>query len=358
MRSLMMILIVLASLSCAFAVTNTSLTISNSLPTLGNISIITDLYLSDSGNTSFWCNATVTDNNGNGDIVKVNSTFWDTAEANESSNNSVNYHYTNSSCMLVNATNISKHAYCNFNLGNISLGNWNCKINAFDHSGSVSNTTTVHVYQCGDGDCNYGENCLTCEVDCGACASEETGGGAGGYVTPPSYYQLESTGTFEKTVVVGDDISFNVGTTTHHITIISLTSESVTLEVSSNPIKVLIPVGETKFFDLDGDGWYDVSIHVKSISAGKACLTIETFAKKVVETAAPETAPTITAEYSPGYPASATNNVPAEKTTVSNLTPLQTSFLPLIIIAILAVCVYLYLNAYKKKKVKKDEKRK
>jgi hypothetical protein len=350
----MMILIVLTSLSCAFAATNTSLTISNALPSLGNISVITDLNLSDSGNTSFWCNATVTDNNGNGDIAKVNSTFWDTAEANESSNNSVSYHYTNSSCELIVATNLSKHAYCYFSLSNETvLGNWNCKINAFDHSGNVSNTTTVHVYKCGDDDCNYGETCSTCEADCGACASEETGGGAGGYVTPQSYYKLESSGTFEKTVVVGDDISFDVGTISHHIKIISLTSESVTLEISSNPIKVLIPVGETKFFDLDSDGWYDVSIHVKSVSAGKAYLTIETFAKKLVETAKPETAPTITAEYTPSTDTGNVQIVGENANAPAGAIPLQSGIISVIVIVALAIGVYVAFNLNKGRRKKR-----
>jgi hypothetical protein len=297
----------------------------------------------------------VTDNNGNGNIVKVNSTFWNPAGANESSNDSVSYHYTNGTCRLVVATTLSKHSYCYFSLSNETvLGNWSCKINAFDNSGNVSNTTTVHVYQCGDGDCNYGETCSTCAADCGACASETAVGNGGGYVTPVQYYQLESTGIFEKTVVVGDDIAFSVGTVSHHIRIISLTSDSVTLEVSSNPIKVLIPVGETKFFDLDRDGWNDLSIYLERITVGKAYLTIETFAKKVVSLPATETTqPRVISKYSPEYPVTVTDNVPAEETAATALTPLQTSFLPLIVIAILAVCIYLYLGIYKKRKVKK-----
>jgi hypothetical protein len=180
--------------------------------------------------------------------------------------------------------------------------------------------------------------------------AEVPGGGAGGYVTPQSYYQLESTGTFEKCVVVGDDISFNAGTTTHHITIISLTSESVTLEVSSNPIKVLIPVGETKFFDIDDDGWYDISIHVKSVSAGKACLTIETFAKKIVETAAPETAPTITAEYKP--PADTERaQIVGESTNVSTgIVPLQSGIISVIVIGALAIGAYIVFKLNKGRK--------
>ena len=291
MRSIITILIVLASLSCAFAATDTSLTltIGNALPSLGNISVITNLNLSGSGNTSFWCNATVTDNNGNGNIAKINSTFWNTAEANESSNNSVSYHYTNDSCELAVATNLSKHTHCYFSLSNETvLGNWSCKINAFDSYGGVSNTTTVHVYKCGDDDCDYGENCSSCEADCGSC-SPDTGTGAsgnsGGYIANNSYYKLESVGSYEKWVVVGDELTFSVGDEDHKLKITSITSEAITIEVSSNPIKVLILIGETKFFDLDGDGWYDVSIYLNKINAGRANLGIELFAKKLINEA-------------------------------------------------------------------------
>jgi hypothetical protein len=338
----MMILIVFASLSCAFAVTSTSLTIGDALPVLSNISVITNISLSGSGNTSFWCNATVTDNNGNSDVVKVNSTFWNPAGANESSNNSVSYHYTNSTCRLVVATNLSKQSYCYFSLSNDTvLGNWSCKINAFDHSGNVSNTTTVHVYQCGDDDCNYGETCSTCEIDCGVCGTQQdtSGGSSSGYVIPKSYYLLESTGTFEKTVVVGDNISFDVGTSSHNIRITALTSDSITLEISSTPIKVFILIGETKFFYLDGDGWYDISIYLKEITAGKAHLAIETFAKKLVETAVQETAPT-TIEPMPVANAETPSVSGETKTSSSGTVPLQSGLLSIIIIMALVVGFY------------------
>ena len=187
--------------------------------------------------------------------------------------------------------------------------------------------------------------------------NEYDGGGGGsssGYVTPKSYYLLESIGTFEKTVVVGHVLSFKVNNETHYITIISLVSDSITIEINSTPIRTMLPVGETRFFDLDGDGWYDVSIHLKEITAGKAYITIETFAKKLVETATSAVEqPTITSEYKPSASAG-TSQVVDESANVSAETVLlQNGVISVIVIGALAIGAYITFFLHKGRKCRR-----
>jgi len=61
---------------------------------------------------------------------------------------------------------------------------------------------------------------------------------------------------------------------THTIIVSSITENSATIVISSDPITVTIDVEETKKVDVDGDGTYDISITLDSIVDGKASFTV------------------------------------------------------------------------------------
>lgn len=172
----------LASLSCAYAdAVNTSISVSNSIPTVSSLVVTSPVDLS-SGNVTVWCNATLTDNNGHSNIVSANATFWNSAYATETASDNISKHYTNASCSLgSNTSSTKKPAYCSFNIDySANTGTWTCKIRARDNSSVGTSTVNATIYDCGDGVCSSGETCSVCSTDCGTCLSGNIGGAATG----------------------------------------------------------------------------------------------------------------------------------------------------------------------------------
>jgi len=108
------------------------------------------------------------------------------------------------------------------------------------------------------------------------------GGGGGGTPTPavnktitvtiPKFdidFSNVSTGSLE--VKQGDIKTFSLnGEVKHSITLISVTTDSITLLITSEPITVQVKLGETKQIDINKDSINDLEIRLISIISGKA----------------------------------------------------------------------------------------
>lgn len=70
----------------------------------------------------------------------------------------------------------------------------------------------------------------------------------------------------------------------HHVGILSMTSNSITINVSSTPQQADIRVGETKKFEVTSDDYYDISVFLGSLNetSKKANLTISYVHEKMV----------------------------------------------------------------------------
>lgn len=64
------------------------------------------------------------------------------------------------------------------------------------------------------------------------------------------------------------EVKFNLDEEVHTIKVDSVTDNSVSLTIQSNPIKVDLRIGEEKKFDLDNDGFYDIKIKLNNIVDG------------------------------------------------------------------------------------------
>jgi len=73
-----------------------------------------------------------------------------------------------------------------------------------------------------------------------------------------------------------EEIKFTIGEEEHKIIISSVSSDSVDIIIQSEPINANIKIGETKKFDVNGDGTYDISVKLDSIVDGKANLILNT----------------------------------------------------------------------------------
>ena len=107
-----------------------------------------------------------------------------------------------------------------------------------------------------------------------------------------------STTTWTKTVVVTTEqfkegatqkvaakerIKITVAGGTHYVGVKSMTSTSATIEVASDPITVILNVGEDAKVDVDKDGIYDLYVKLNSIVNNKADVLVKELSEAVPE---------------------------------------------------------------------------
>ena len=54
-----------------------------------------------------------------------------------------------------------------------------------------------------------------------------------------------------------------------------LTATTATIEIASDPVEVKLDIGEDAKVNVDGDGFYDLSVTLNSIESGKSVLSSE-----------------------------------------------------------------------------------
>ena len=117
----------------------------------------------------------------------------------------------------------------------------------------------------------------------GAGAGGGGGGGAGTTPENPVTVQqgervdagtLSATETFTSVAKEGT-VTFTVAGGSHSAKVLDVTTDSITIEVSSTPQQLTLTTGETKEVDLTDDGKNDLSVTLKSITNGKADLVFK-----------------------------------------------------------------------------------
>ncbi len=81
----------------------------------------------------------------------------------------------------------------------------------------------------------------------------------------------------------GKDVVFNVNAQEHTATLNSISLDSVSITIMSTPIITTLDVGETKKFDFEEDGTYDLSVKLNSITDNKADLYFRQIAEACIE---------------------------------------------------------------------------
>jgi len=78
-------------------------------------------------------------------------------------------------------------------------------------------------------------------------------------------------------------VKLNVNGATHHVGVLSLTTTSAVIQIASDPVEATFNIGETKKFDLNEDGTYDLSVTLNGIANNKADLTITAISEVIPE---------------------------------------------------------------------------
>ena len=124
----------------------------------------------------------------------------------------------------------------------------------------------------------------------------------------------------------------SIGAATHYVGVLSLTATSATIEISSDPVTIVLEVGQESKQDLNGDGIYDLLVKLVGITNGKADVSVQKISEPV---------PSGTTTTSSGDGATATtgeNGVPATEES-TNLTWLWVVLVIVVIAIVVAIVV-------------------
>ncbi len=87
----------------------------------------------------------------------------------------------------------------------------------------------------------------------------------------PTEQQVEEG--YSKLLKKGERVRVKIGTESHYVGIIKLTSTKATINISSTPQQAEFIVGETKSFEVTNDSYYDVKVKLNSVNSTTANIT-------------------------------------------------------------------------------------
>jgi len=98
---------------------------------------------------------------------------------------------------------------------------------------------------------------------------------------PNSATELSEKGPITKILSEKNRVSIKVNSETHHVGVISVGTDSATLEIASTPVTAIFSIGETKRFNLDDDDTYDISVTLNSITGKTTDITITPISEEI-----------------------------------------------------------------------------
>ncbi len=88
---------------------------------------------------------------------------------------------------------------------------------------------------------------------------------------------------FMRALPVGDRIKFKANNEDHYVEILSLTSNTVKINVSSDPQQATLSIGDSRKFELNGDNFYDLLVTLNSINSNKADITTKSINEEITD---------------------------------------------------------------------------
>lgn len=235
--------------------------------------------------SSGWCNTTALNLTGLADgnqTIKI----W----ANDTVNNiGVNLsHYF----VQVDTTAPSPSASCSPSL--VSIGeSISCSCSSTDATSGVNDTLTTtsstpststagtFTYSCNviDYAGNSANSSTTYTVEQSATGGNTVSQWINTYIVTESLFEEG----FNKEMKSQMRMKFDLNNEEHHVGVKSLTTDKVTIEIASDPIEILLGIGEDVKVDLTGDNFYDLYVLLNGIANNKADITIQKINEAIPE---------------------------------------------------------------------------
>jgi len=183
-----------------------------------------------------------------------------------------------------------------------SLGTFTCSCPATDATSGVQTTTYTASYNIASysafttGGCTSTDYASNSATTSGITYAYTAGSSvSGGSIVSKWVKQIKlsdselNLGQTLKILKKNYRLTFNVKGLGHQVGITSMTDKTVTIEVASTPQIATLAIGDLKKFDVDADGYYDISVKLNSITGTDAGLVIASINEKVTEVAPPTT---------------------------------------------------------------------
>ena len=159
-----------------------------------------------------------------------------------------------------------------------NTGTYNSVCTAYDIAGNIVTITGTYTVE-----------------GVGSSTGGSSGGSGGSTTTTPTIAAGSTVSVTETQVSSGYSANFNEnskisvsikpsGATVseaHTVAVTAITTNKVTITISSDPITLDLSTGETKKVDINNDGTYDLSVKLNSIANGKADVTVKKISESI-----------------------------------------------------------------------------
>lgn len=243
----------------------------------------------------------------------------------------LNYSYTDATSGVIDTS------YCSINRGDAVISG-----TAINEIGLSCGTTYEYVVSCTDRSGNTGSDTESFTTSaCSTGGGSSGGGGSSSTSTWSNTYVVTDTqfsSGYSRELAAKNRMQFKLDSKVHHIGVKSISGNSATIEVASTPQSATMNAGDEKQFDIDGDGYYDISVKLISVSNNKANIEV----KKLVDVVPVSEEPVSGESAGEGT----TDEVPAE----SGQDKSYTTWVILIIVILIIIILAVYLMKMKKNK--------
>ncbi len=166
---------------------------------------------------------------------------------------------------------------CGIDSTQASPASWTVASQSVSEGGFGCGTSVTRIYSCTDSAGNTGSTTAVLSTD--SCTTSGSSSSSSASTTWKLTYaadttELSSTESVDKELKANERVRVMVGNAKHTVGVKSLTATSATIEIASTPQSATFQIGETKKFDLDGNGYYDIQVTLNSISGTKANVSI------------------------------------------------------------------------------------
>ncbi len=242
-----------------------------------------------------------------------------------------------SSCSLVmGGAYIQTLSSVNFTGGtngmyNSSLSSSTWSVNCTDAAGNVANSSS-----------------RTFTVTAATTTTTSSGGGGGETGFWKSTFAYDSQDFSQRQPLTREYLKgyrarVKLGSDIHYMGVISLTATSATINVSSTSQQATLSIGESKKFEISGDGFYDTLVKLEGIKNNKANMTLSYIHEQVPQTPVNDTATTPP----PANNAGETTPPPAGETGTKSRAWIWITAL-IIVLVIIAAVIIAYYSYFKK----------
>jgi len=186
--------------------------------------------------------------------------------------------------------------YCSYNITNSVGGavvndtNITCGLSSVKYQTISDGSNYLLTTFANDTSGNINVTNRTFSIDTSVPSSPPSSSGGGGGSSTPSFWSntyVVSDEDFEKGYVKElskkQRVKISVGGETHHVGVVEISKTTATINITSDPIQIILNIGQDVKLDVLNDNFYDIYVLLNDIVNEKANLTIKSIHEEIPE---------------------------------------------------------------------------